>query len=85
MSLDFVHPLFLKNMFRKLDLFPHSGKMMEAPTPLGPLERASLNRWTTSVKRSKTPEIRICKQETKKNTQYKKFWEQLICLLSLHK
>jgi hypothetical protein len=32
--------------FRKMDLFPFSGKMMGAPTLLDPLERASLNHWT---------------------------------------
>jgi hypothetical protein len=26
--------------FRKVDLFPSSGKIMAGPTPLGPLERA---------------------------------------------
>jgi hypothetical protein len=41
---------FLKNMFRKLDLFPSSGKMKVAPTLLGPFERASLSHWTTSVR-----------------------------------
>jgi hypothetical protein len=46
---------FLKNMtFRKLDPFPYSGKKKVAPTLLGPLERASLNHWTTSVRKSKT-------------------------------
>jgi hypothetical protein len=46
--LDFVHCLmFLINtMFRKLDLFLSSGKIMGAPTLLGPLETASLNHWT---------------------------------------
>jgi hypothetical protein len=42
--LDFVHcPIFLKNTtFRKLDLFPSSGKIMVAPpTLLGLLERAA--------------------------------------------
>jgi hypothetical protein len=45
--LDFFHRLmFLKNItFRKLDLFPSSGKIMVVRTLLGPLERASLNHW----------------------------------------
>jgi hypothetical protein len=34
--------------FRKLDLFPSSGKG-ETPTLLGPLERANLNHWTTHI------------------------------------
>jgi hypothetical protein len=33
-------------MFRKLDLFPPSGKMMGAPTLLSPLETANINHWT---------------------------------------
>jgi hypothetical protein len=38
---------FLKNAtFRKLDLFPSSGKIMAVPTLLGPFERANLNHWT---------------------------------------
>jgi hypothetical protein len=38
--------------FRKLDLFPYSGKRgwgKKTPTHLGPLERANLNHWTTAV------------------------------------
>jgi hypothetical protein len=37
MFLDFVHcVMFVKNaVFRKLDLFPSSGKMMGTPTLLG--------------------------------------------------
>jgi hypothetical protein len=43
MFLDFVHrPVFSKTAFRKLDLFPSSGKKNVAPTLLGPLERAGL-------------------------------------------
>jgi hypothetical protein len=39
--------MFLINtMFWKLDLFLSSGKIMGAPTLLGPLETASLNHWT---------------------------------------
>jgi hypothetical protein len=34
-------------------MFPSSGKMMGVPSLLGPLERASLNHWTTEVKRGK--------------------------------
>jgi hypothetical protein len=34
--------------FRKLDLFPSSGKIMGARTLLGPLERANINHWTSS-------------------------------------
>jgi hypothetical protein len=38
----------LKNTtFRKLDLFPSSGKITGVSTLLGALERASLNHWTT--------------------------------------
>jgi hypothetical protein len=45
-TLSTVH-CFLKNAtFRKLDLFPSSGKMKVVLTLLGPLERASLNHWT---------------------------------------
>jgi hypothetical protein len=46
MFLDFVHRLtFSKNTtFQKLDLFPSSGKTVAAPTLLGPLERAGINR-----------------------------------------
>jgi hypothetical protein len=33
--------------FRKLDPFPSSGKIMVALALLGPLERASLNHWST--------------------------------------
>jgi hypothetical protein len=52
MFLDFVHRLiFLKTTFRKLDLFPSYVNIIGAPL-LGPLERARLNHWTTSVKRS---------------------------------
>jgi hypothetical protein len=56
MFLDFVHRLmFIKNTtFRKLDLFPSSGKIMAAPTLLGPLEITSLNHCTILVRRSKT-------------------------------
>jgi hypothetical protein len=37
----------LKNTtFRKLDLFPSSGRG-GTPNQLGPLERANLNHWTT--------------------------------------
>jgi hypothetical protein len=63
MFLDFVHRLiFLRNaVFRKVDLFPSSGKMMGAPTLFGPLERASLNyyaplkrRWTSTWLHSAT-------------------------------
>jgi hypothetical protein len=37
--------------FRKLDLFPSSGKRVEkTPTQLGPLERANLNYWTVIIK-----------------------------------
>jgi hypothetical protein len=43
---------FLRNAtFRKLNLFPSSGKMKVAPTLLGPLERASLSHWTTPGRR----------------------------------
>jgi hypothetical protein len=36
--------MFYKNtMFRKLEMFPSSGKIMGAPTLLDPLERANLN------------------------------------------
>jgi hypothetical protein len=46
MFFDFVHRLmFLKSTFQKLDLFLSSGKIMVAPTLLGPLERAILNHW----------------------------------------
>jgi len=39
--------MFLKNTtFRKLDLLPSSGKIMAAPTLLGPLERAYRIHWT---------------------------------------
>jgi hypothetical protein len=41
-------------MVWKLDLFPSSRKVMGAPSLLGPIERASLSHWTTSVKRSET-------------------------------
>jgi hypothetical protein len=36
--------------FRKLDLFPSSGKIMAAPTLLGLLERPNLNHWASSVR-----------------------------------
>jgi hypothetical protein len=38
MFLDFVHRLMIsKNTFRKLDLFPFSGKIMAVANLLGPL------------------------------------------------
>jgi hypothetical protein len=51
-----VHCLNISKIttFRKLDLFPSTGKLMETPTLLDPLEIASFNHCTTSVKRSKT-------------------------------
>jgi hypothetical protein len=36
--------------FRKLDLFPSSGRGARTPSQLGPLERANLRHWTTEVK-----------------------------------
>jgi hypothetical protein len=40
-----------KTMFQKLNLFPSSGKGGgKTPTQLGPLERANLNHWRTSVR-----------------------------------
>jgi hypothetical protein len=47
--LNFVHRLmFLRNTtFRKLDMFPSSGKMMGAPTVLDTLERTNLNHWSS--------------------------------------
>jgi hypothetical protein len=52
MLLDFVHRLLFlkKTTFRKLNLFPSSGKLMAAPTLLGPLEGASLNHWAQFAK-----------------------------------
>jgi hypothetical protein len=51
--LDFFHrPVFWKlenTTFRKLDLFPSSGVGGKTPTQLGPLDRDSLNHWTTPV------------------------------------
>jgi hypothetical protein len=35
--------------FRKLDLFSSSDQGRETPTLLGPLEKATLNQWTTHV------------------------------------
>jgi hypothetical protein len=52
---DFVHrPEFEITrkhsiMFWKLDLFLSSGEGRETPTLLGPLERPSLNHWTTHI------------------------------------
>jgi hypothetical protein len=37
-----------RNNFQKLDLFPSSGEEQEAPTVLGPLERANPNHWSPS-------------------------------------
>jgi hypothetical protein len=51
---DFIHRPDIKKQtkenttFRKLDLFPSSGEGKK-PILLGPLERASLNHWTTDV------------------------------------
>jgi hypothetical protein len=48
-SLAFVHrPVFKDTSFRQLDLFPSSGARKGASRLLGPLERASLNHWTTN-------------------------------------
>jgi hypothetical protein len=47
MFLDFVHHLiFLRKQRFGNWIFPFSGKMMGAPTLLGPLERASPNHWS---------------------------------------
>jgi hypothetical protein len=54
---------FLKNTtFRKLDLFPSSGKIKVAPTLLGPLERASLNHWIEAGRwpKSKSTNVSTC-------------------------
>jgi hypothetical protein len=37
--------VFFNTIFRKLDLFPSSGKNKMASTWLGPLDKASLNHW----------------------------------------
>jgi hypothetical protein len=74
--LDFGHLLtFSKTTsFWKQDLLPCSGKIMVACTLLGPLERASLNHWTTSVQRGKTFKqlgSGICQQEITGNCTIK--------------
>jgi hypothetical protein len=38
-----------KHNVSETDLFPSSGKIKVVPTLLGPLERASLNHWTTGT------------------------------------
>jgi hypothetical protein len=57
MFLDFIyHLMFLKNTtFRKLDLFPSSGKIMGATTLLDPLETASLNHYQSLLALSNGP------------------------------
>jgi hypothetical protein len=50
--LDLVHhPVFEKTLkattFQKLDQFPSSGEGVGAPPPLGQIERANLNEWTS--------------------------------------
>jgi hypothetical protein len=49
---DFVHCPYSKKLvnttFRKLDLFPSSGEEGDR-TPLGPLERANLNHWSSEI------------------------------------
>jgi hypothetical protein len=51
MSTWVFHPLpsILKNTFQKLDVCPLV-KGWEAPTLLGPLERANLNHWTNHLR-----------------------------------
>jgi hypothetical protein len=46
----FLSGILENTTFRKMDLFPFSDEGGGEVTQLGPLERANLNHWTTSVR-----------------------------------